>query len=167
MGNEAMELIEMLYAMVAEAKKMPLAGDKCLVERDAMLSMLESLRDCLPGEMEEARRLWEAKDEFIASAKREAEQIRSAAEEQARQMVEQEEVVKQARARADEIVAAANAKHRELFRMAYSTIDEAAAAGEAAMAAALNQVRNFRSALHGAAAERTPAAEEIADLDFE
>ncbi len=165
MGNEAMELIEMLYAMVAEAKKMPLAGDKCLVDREYTLSMLESLRDCLPREMEEARRLWEAKDEFIASAKREAEQIRAAAEEQAHRMIEQEEVMRQARARADEIVTAAVTKQQELFRMANITIDNAASDGEAALSAALNQVRSFRNALRGAVAAQPAAEEDDLSLD--
>ena len=94
MEYEAMELIEMMYSMIAEAKAMPLAAGRCIIERDDMLSMLEELRDCLPREMEEARRLWEAKEEFIASAKREAEQIRMEAEQKARQMVEEEEIVK-------------------------------------------------------------------------
>ena len=73
----------MMYSMIAEAKAMPLAAGRCIIERDDMLSMLEDLRDCLPREMEEARRLWEAKEEFIASAKREAEQIRMEAEQKA------------------------------------------------------------------------------------
>lgn len=152
MEYEAMELIEMMYAMVAEAKRMPLAADKCIIERDNMLSMLEELRDSLPGEMEEARRLWEAKDEFIASAKREAEQIRMAAEEQARQIVEQEEIVKLARARADEVVTAASAKQSELFQVVNVRIDQTVAESEVALANALNQVRNLRSALRGVAA---------------
>ena len=94
MEYEAMELIEMMYSMIAEAKAMPLAAGRCIIERNDMLSMLEELRDSLPREMEEARRLWEAKEEFIASAKREAEQIRMEAEQKARQMVEEEEIVK-------------------------------------------------------------------------
>ena len=105
MDYEAMELIEMMYSMIAEAKAMPLAAGRCIIERDDMLSMLEDLRDSLPREMEEARRLWEAKDEFIASAKREAEQIRKSAEEQARRMVEQEEIVKLSQEKAAEIIA--------------------------------------------------------------
>lgn len=152
MEYEAMELIEMLYSMVAEAKRMPLAADKCIVERDNMLSMLEELRDNLPREMEEARRLWEAKDEFIASAKREAEQIRMAAEEQARQLVEQEEIVKLAKARAEEVVQNASMKQSELFQVVNVRIDQTVAESEVALANALNEVRALRSQLRGVAA---------------
>ena len=94
MENEAMETIEMLYSMISEARRMPLAADKVIVERDAILGMLEELRDSLPMEISEAKRLLSAKDEFISNAKREAEQIRKTAEDKARALVEEEEIVK-------------------------------------------------------------------------
>ena len=36
MEYEAMELIEMMYSMIAEAKSMPLAAGRCIIERDDM-----------------------------------------------------------------------------------------------------------------------------------
>ena len=38
MENEAMETIEMLYSMISEARRMPLAADKVIVERVAELT---------------------------------------------------------------------------------------------------------------------------------
>ena len=35
------ELINRMYDMVQDAKGIPLAGEKCIVERDHMLDMLE------------------------------------------------------------------------------------------------------------------------------
>ena len=158
MDYEAMELIEMMYSMIAEAKALPLAAGKCIVERDDMLSMLEDLRDCLPREMEEARRLWEAKDEFIASAKREAEQIRKSAEEQARRMVEKEEIVKLAKIRAEEMLQTASAKQGELFQVVNSRVDMTVAESEAVLAKALEEVRTLRYQLRGVSASVQPAA---------
>lgn len=159
MEYEAMELIEMMYSMVAEAKAMPLAAGRCIVERDDMLSMLEELRDNLPREMEEARRLWEAKEEFIASAKREAEQIRMEAEQKARQMVEEEEIVKMAKIRADELIQTANAKQGELFQVVNVRIDKTVADSEQALSKALDEVRNLRYQLSGVnAAASAPMA---------
>ena len=137
---------------------MPLAAGRCIVERNDLLSMLEELRDNLPREMEEARRLWEAKDEFIASAKREAEQIRKAAEEQARQLVEKEEIVKLAEIRADEIVRTATAKQGELFQVVNSRVDMTVAESEAILAKALEEVRTLRYQLRGVTVAAQPAA---------
>lgn len=155
MEYEAMEMIEMMYATIAEAKAMPLAAGRCIVERDDLLSMLEELRDNLPREMEEARRLWEAKDEFIASAKREAEQIRMDAEQKARQMVEEEEIVKMAKVRADEILETVEAKKDGILQVMNARIDEIMGSSEVALEKALDEVRVMRYQLRGAAA---PAA---------
>ena len=40
------ELINRMYDMVQDAKGIPLAGEKCIVERDHMLDMLDELRPC-------------------------------------------------------------------------------------------------------------------------
>lgn len=158
MEYEAMELIEMMYSTVAEAKSVPLAAGRCMVERDDMLSMLEELRDNLPREMEEARRLWEAKDEFIASAKREAEQIRLDAEQKARQIVEEEEIVRLAKIRADELVQTATNKQAELFQVVNVRIDQTVAQGESALSKALDEVRSLRYQLQGVTAPAAPVA---------
>ncbi len=157
MEYEAMEMIEMMYSNIAEAKAMPLAAGRCIVERDELLSMLEELRDNLPREMEEARRLWEAKDEFIASAKREAEQIRAAAEEQARQLVEKETIVVMAKARAEEIERSAKEKQDALFYATTQMMGQTVAASENALAKALDEVRILRHQLTGVAAPAQPA----------
>ena len=137
---------------------MPLAAGRCIIERDDMLSMLEDLRDSLPREMEEARRLWAAKEEFIASAKREAEQIRMEAEQKARQMVEEEEIVKLAKIRAEEVVQTASAKQNELFQVVNARIDSTVAASELALSKALDEVRTLRYQLGGVAAPAPVAA---------
>ena len=92
MDNEVMDLIEELYSMVSEAWGVPLGNDKCIVERDKVLNMIEDIKAQLPVELSEAKRLVSARDEFIGNAKREAESIRRAAEEKARAMVEEQEI---------------------------------------------------------------------------
>ena len=62
MDNEAMELIEMLYTMVSEAWGVPLGNDKCIVERDKVLGILEEIKARLPVELSEAKRLVSARD---------------------------------------------------------------------------------------------------------
>ena len=38
------ELINSMYDMVQDAKNMPLSSDKCVLERDRLLDMLDELR---------------------------------------------------------------------------------------------------------------------------
>lgn len=51
MDNEVMDLIEALYSMVSEAWGVPLGNDKCIVERDKVLNMLEDIKAQLPVEL--------------------------------------------------------------------------------------------------------------------
>ncbi|MEG1578606.1 MAG: hypothetical protein RR336_07560, partial [Oscillospiraceae bacterium] len=89
MASGVEELLDMLYDMVDEAKGVPLSGDKCMVERDKALDILDDIRGQFPVEFAEARKLLSTRNDYLASAKREAELIRKQAEEQAKQMVGQ------------------------------------------------------------------------------
>lgn len=157
MENEAMETIEMLYSMISEARRMPLAADKVIVERDAILGMLEELRDSLPMEISEAKRLLSAKDEFISNAKREAEQIRKTAEDKARALVEEEEIVKIAKLRSAEITSNTEQKCAELRKVANEYVDDTMRRTEEAIMAALEEVRKSRTSFRSAASAATTA----------
>ena len=98
---EVMELIETLYTMVTEAWGVPLGNDKCIVERENVLEILNEIKTRIPVELAEAKRLVSARDEFIGNAKREAESIRKNAEDKAQQIID-----------------AANEKSRNIVRQA-------------------------------------------------
>lgn len=136
---------------------MPLAADKVIVERDAILGMLEELRDSLPVEISEAKRLLSAKDEFISNAKREAEQIRKTAEDKARALVEEEEIVKIAKLRSAEITSNTEQKCAELRKVANEYVDDTMRRTEEAIMAALEEVRKSRTSFRSAASAATTA----------
>ncbi len=101
---EVMELIETLYTMVSEAWGVPLGNDKCIIERDNVLEILNDIKAGIPEELSEAKRLVSARDEFIGNAKREAESIRKNAEDKARAMLEEQEIVRVAKAHSAQLV---------------------------------------------------------------
>lgn len=146
-----LELIEMLYNMISEAWGVPLGNDKCLVDRDKALDLIEEIKARLPAEMAEAKRLVSARDEFIGNAKREADSVRKMAEERSRKMVEDQEVVRMAKVRAEEMIADAEVKSRELRRVANEYVDEALKGAEASVSAALEEVRSSRARFRSAA----------------
>ncbi len=160
MGNDVQELIDMLYNMITEAWGLPLGAEKCVIERDKVLDLLDEIKAQLPTELAEAKRLVTSRAEYISNAKREAESMRKVAEQRARQMVDQEEIVRAAKQRANEIIAAAEAKSNELKRVANDYADDALRRTEEAISEALNEVHTsrsrFRSVSASAMPQRTP-----------
>ena len=128
---------------------LPLGAEKCVIERDKVLDLLDEIKAQFPTELAEAKRLVAARSEFIANAKREAESIRKVAEEHARQMIDEQEIIRSARAKSNEMIATAEAKSSELRRVANEYADDALKRTEEAIEEALNEVRhsraNFRS----------------------
>ena len=58
-NNSILDLIEMLYTMVSEAWGVPLGNEKCIIERDKFLNILDEIKAQLPVEVAEAKRLLE------------------------------------------------------------------------------------------------------------
>ena len=145
MENSVVELVEMMYQMVSEAYGVPLGRDKCVIERERFLDILDELKAQIPGEIEESRKLIAARQEYIAGAKREAESIRRVAEEHARQRVDEQAIIKEAKQRAGELVSKAEMKATELKKMANVYAEDALKRTEEAISAALDEVRSSRS----------------------
>lgn len=145
-NNEVIELLDILYGMVTEAWGVPLGNDKCIIEREKAIEIINEIKVSMPTELAEAKRLVAARDEFIGNAKREAESIRKSAEEKARSMIEEQEVVRVAKARSAEMIANAEAKSNELRRVASSYVDDLMRQSEEALNSALTSVQNSHNA---------------------
>ncbi|MCL2827530.1 MAG: hypothetical protein FWD99_02215 [Oscillospiraceae bacterium] len=143
--NGVMELVNTMYDIVRDAYGVPLGNQRCVIERDNFLDLLDELKAQLPGEIEESRKLIAARQEYIAGAKREAESIRRVAEEHARQRVDEQEIIRQAKQMAGEIVSKAEGKTAELKKMANMYADDTLNRTEEAITAALDEIRNSRA----------------------
>jgi len=150
------ELIDVLYGMVEEAWSMPLGKDKCLIERERVLDILDELRVNLPGEIKAARDVVERRNELLAAGKRDADAVRKQAEDRQRQLLDNDELTQQARQRAGQIIQAAEAKAKELKSAANEYCSDLLKSTEESILGSLNDMRElrqrFRSAGGGAAA---------------
>ena len=135
------ELINRMYDMV---KGIPLAGEKCILERDQMLDLLDELRSTLPNDLQAAQDIVAKRNDLLASGKREAEAIRRKAEEDARQMVSETEIVVAARKKAKEVQGNAEIQARELRRVANEYCEDTLKRTEEAVALSLDEVRKAR-----------------------
>lgn len=138
------ELITTLYEMVQDAKNVPFSGDKCALERDKVLDLLDEMSNQLPGELKQAKTIVESRSELITNAKREAENILKSAQMQARQLVSQEAIYAEAKDQANEMVRAAQDKIKQLKQVTNDYVDDALRTTEEAVAEALSQVRDSR-----------------------
>lgn len=155
MGNNVQELLDMLYSMVKEAWGLPLSSDKCVLEREKAVDLIDSIKSQLPTEIAEAKRLVDARTEFIANAKREAETIRHAAEERAKQLVNEQEIYKAAKAKSTELLTTTEKATTELKKAANDYVDDTLRRTEEAISKALDETRrsraSFRSLMNSAA----------------
>jgi len=143
-NKDVIALLDELYAMVAEAWGVPLGNDKCIIERDKAIELINSIKAALPSSIAESKRLVAARDEFIGNAKREAEALRKNAEEQAKAMIDEKEIVRVARARSTELINSAEARSQELRRVASSYIEDIMRQSEEALSGSLAKVQATR-----------------------
>lgn len=145
MANNIEELISSLYEMVQSAWSLPLGADKCVVERDKVLDILDEISSQLPGELKQAKTIVESRNDVITNAKKEAENILRQAEQRAKQLVSDEEVMHEAKEQAAEMIRNAQAKIKELRQVTTDYVDDSLKRTEDTLAEALAQVRDSRS----------------------
>ena len=145
-ANDIIELLDILYGMVNEAWGVPLGNDKCIIEREKAIDIINDIKAALPTSIAESKRLVAARDEFIGNAKREAESLRKSAEEQAAQLVDEQEIVRVAREKSTAMLADAEKKTSELSRLASAYVDDLMRKAEECLNDALLTVRQTQDA---------------------
>ena len=165
MASGIEEILTTLYEMVQDAWSLPLGADKCVLERDKVLDLLDEISNQLPGELKQAKTIVESRNEVITNAKREAENILKQAEQRARQMISHEEVYLQAQKEADDLMKNAQAKIKELRQVTNDYVDDAMKRTEDAISQSLSEIREsrskFRTLVNPQAAKQSPIIEDV------
>ena len=138
------DIIGALYDMVQDARSMPLAADKCILERDRVLDMLDEIIAQLPGELKQSRTIVESRNELISQARREAETIVRQAQQRANDLVEQEAIYVEAKRQCQEMFDKTQNRINELKKASNAYMDDALRRTEEAIALSLGEVRETR-----------------------
>ena len=138
------DIIGALYDLVQDARSMPLAADKCILERDRVLDMLDEVIAQLPSELKQSRTIVESRNELISQARREAETILRQAQEQAKQMLTKEQIYIEAKNRSEEMIAQTQERIMQLRKAGNEYMDDALRRTEETIAQALEEVRDTR-----------------------
>lgn len=165
-ANTTEDIISSLYDMIQDARSMPLAADKCIVERDRILDMLDEIIAIFPGEIKQARTIVESRNELIAQARREAENILRTAQEQAAELVTKEAIYVEARKRSEALVGETQDKIMQLRKAGNEYMDEALRRTEETISGALREVQDTRMKFR-TVTEAQEQRRNIPDVDVE
>ena len=157
MANDVQYLIDMLYEMVDGAKGVAFSPDKCIIIREDALDLLDELRGQLPLELKKAQDLIRARDEYVDSAKKEAERIRRQADLDAKSIVGESEITRVARDKAKEILQRADERSKAMIGVANEYTDDDLRRTEEAIQMALEEVRESRARFRAVSNEKLQA----------
>lgn len=121
------ELLNGLTNLVGDARGSLFGQDRCMVDRDQLIFLVESLQAQLPKEIMQSRSVIDNCNAIRTNAKkdaaetrREADKVLAEAEERAARMVEETTIVENAKKREEEIIADASEKREQLIAGAVS-----------------------------------------------
>ena len=146
------DIITALYDLVQDARAMPLSSDKCILEREKVLDMLDEIIAQMPAELKQARTIVESRAEIVGQAKREAENIIRKAQEEADHMVSEQVIYEEAKRRCAEEIAQAKAQIASLRKVSNEYMDDALRRTEEAIAQGLSDVQETRAKFNALAA---------------
>ena len=158
--KDVQRLIDMLYNMIDEAKSVAFNAEKCTINRDEALDILTEIRSRMPLEIKKAQELIRAREEYIASAKKEVEKMLRQAELDAKTIVSESETIQRAQRRSSEIIHQAEDRSRQLYQVANTYTEDALRRTEEAIQAALDEVRESRVRFRSASAEQMQVCQE-------
>ena len=155
-------IVRELREIIDTARTMPMSAS-VLVNREETLELIDEALGVLPDELRHARWLLKERDEYLAQARRDAEDIVEAGRVQAERMVERTEVAREARRVAQQVVSTAEADSRRLRHEAEDYIDQKLAAFEVVLERTMQTVQKGRVQLQ--AVVEPLAADEAAEED--
>ena len=138
------DIITALYDLIQDARTMPLAADKCIIERDKALDLLDEIIAQLPAELKQSRTILESRNELIGQARRESETIIRQAQDKANALVTQEAIYQEAKRQCQEMVVQTQIRMAELRKASNDYMDDALRRTEEAIAVSLEEVRDTR-----------------------
>ena len=134
------KLLDMLFGMIDEAKGATFSSEKCVINRDEALDLLDEIRNKLPGELTKAQELMKSKEQYVDKANHEvrrmldqaqdeAKRLREQAQAEAKRMLEkaqedaktivsESETIQRAQRRSSEIIRQAEDRSRQLYQVA-------------------------------------------------
>jgi uncharacterized membrane protein YgaE (UPF0421/DUF939 family) len=130
-------LVDRLEQLVNQSRRVPLSS-RVMLEEEELLALVEQLRQTIPNEVSQAKRLLKEQERIITSAQNEADKIVAMARERAEYMINDNNVYSLAKERGEQVL-------NDAQRDAFSTRQEIQ---EYAVAVLGNLAGQLQSQLH-------------------
>lgn len=163
-GPQIERLLRQALDIVESARTMPMSSSIKL-DRDEIVGLLQECVDRLPDELRAARWLLKERDDVLARARREGDEIVQLAAGRAGRMVEKTEIVKAAEVKARKIVDAAERDARRLRLEAEDFCDQRLARFESMLEKTLHIVTEGRAKLAGSPLDSLAPPEAIDEVE--
>lgn len=147
--DDIIDIIDEVTVQLHEAKTMPLSSN-ALVDRDALLALLERLRASLPDELRAARWMVREREAFIARTNEKAREIIDKARAETEEMVSDSNIVAEAVEEANLLVRRAEGEARRLRLEAEDDIERKLQKVEHLLVELTSQVQSSRAEFHQA-----------------
>ena len=138
---DVMYLVDRLEALVNSGRRVPLSS-RNMVEEEEIFALIEQMRQALPSEVKQARRVLQDREQVLKSAQAEAEKIVTMARERAEYMINNEGVLSMAKERGEQVLSDAQrdaqATRQEIEQYAVEVLGNL----EQQLQLQLHQVRN-------------------------
>ena len=144
-NNTVEELLNEMYNMIQDARSVPLSQEKCIVDRERALDLMEEIMNKWPTEVRDAQAIIASRTDLIAQARREGEGIIRNAKDQADKLITEEAIYQETRRQCQEMVEKTQSRMAELRRVSNDYMDDALRRTEEAIALSLEDVRDTRS----------------------
>jgi cell division septum initiation protein DivIVA len=142
------EKLDELVAQVESARSMPMSAS-CIVNRGEMLALLDEVRALLPEELAHAEQLLRDREAVIDEGRAEADRILGDARDEQKTIVSQSEIVRIAELQADQIRTAATDEAASMRAEVDDYVDAKLANFEVVLNKTLNAVHRGREKLRG------------------
>ncbi|WP_330307548.1 MULTISPECIES: ATP synthase F0 subunit B [unclassified Streptomyces] len=140
--------LDEIVGAVGSARSMPMSAS-CVVNRAELLSMLEEVRQALPGSLAQAQELIGGREEMVEQARQEAERIIQTAHAERGSLISDTEVARRSQNEADRILAEARKEAEEVRAEADDYVDSKLANFEVVLTKTLGSVGRGREKLLG------------------
>ncbi|MFF4504023.1 ATP synthase F0 subunit B [Streptomyces sp. NPDC001401] len=140
--------LDEIVAAVSGARSMPMSAS-CVVNRAELLSMLEEVREALPGSLAQAQELIGDREQMVEQARQEADRIISTAHAERGSLISDTEVARRSQAEADRILTEARQEAEEIRAEADDYVDSKLANFEVVLTKTIGSVGRGREKLLG------------------
>ncbi|GGN76242.1 hypothetical protein GCM10011579_057110 [Streptomyces albiflavescens] len=140
--------LDEIVSTVGSARSLPMSAS-CVVNRAELLSMLEEVRQALPGSLAQAEELIGGREEMVEQARQEAERIIQSAHAERGSLISDTEVARRSQNEADRILSEARKEAEEIRVEADDYVDSKLANFEVVLTKTLGSVGRGREKLLG------------------